>query len=280
VYGLQAKDFVIEDDGVEQAVRLDEPAESQAISIVAAIQTGRRASYEFARIRGLSSILEPIVSQGHARIAVVEFDSHVHTIHDFTGNADRIAQDLNDLQPGDDGAAILDAIDWSIKLLEKTPSERERVLLLISETRDHGSHTAKVDDVVTEIGERNVLVYALAFSPSLSNILDTGRGNNKAEMHNGVDFLDLMNRARQAVRKNVPNAIAAMTGGEYELFATGRKFDQRINDFTNHLQSRYLLSFQPANPRPGLHQVRVRLRESGSNTVLARTRYWAEGKVE
>jgi VWFA-related protein len=280
VYGLQAKDFVIEDDGVEQAVRLDEPAESQAISIVAAIQTGRRASYEFARIRGLSSILEPIVSQGHARIAVVEFDSHVHTIHDFTGNADRIAQDLNDLQPGDDGAAILDAIDWSIKLLEKTPSERERVLLLISETRDHGSHTAKVDDVVTEIGERNVLVYALAFSPSLSNILDTGRGNNKAEMHNGVDFLDLMNRARQAVRKNVPNAIAAMTGGEYELFATGRKFDERINDFTNHLQSRYLLSFQPANPRPGLHQVRVRLRESGSNTVLARTRYWAEGKVE
>jgi hypothetical protein len=153
-------------------------------------------------------------------------------------------------------------------------------LLLISETRDHGSHTAKVDDVVTKIGESNMLVYALAFSPSLSNILDTGRGTNKAEMRNGVDFLDLMNRARQAVRKNVPSAIAAMTGGEYELFATGRKFDDRVNDFTNHLHSRYLLSFQPANPRPGLHQIRVRLREPGSKSVLARTRYWAEGKLE
>jgi VWFA-related protein len=279
VYGLQAKDFVIEDNGVEQPVRLDETPEAQAISIVVAIQTGRRANYEFPRIRGLSSILEPIVSQGHAKIAVVEFDSQVHPIHDFTSNPDRIAQDLAALQPGDGGAAILDAVDSSIKVLEKSPNERERVLLLISETRDHGSQ-AKIDDVVAEIGQRNVLVYALTFSPALSNILDTGRGNNKAEMHNGVDFLDLMNRARQAMRKNVPSAIASMTGGEYELFATGRKFEQRVNDFTNHLHSRYLLSIQLANPRPGLHQIRVRLKEPGSNSVLARTSYWAEGKSE
>src|SRR5882672_4376904 len=128
VYGLQAKDFVVEDSGIEQPVRLDETPESQPISIVIAIQTGRRANYEFPRIRGLSSILEPIVSQGHAKIAVVEFDSQVHPIHDFTSNADRIAQDLAALQPGDGGAAILDAVDSSIKVLEKSPNERERVL--------------------------------------------------------------------------------------------------------------------------------------------------------
>jgi hypothetical protein len=29
---------------------------------------------------------------------IVEFDSQVHPIHDFTGNADLITQDLNDLQ--------------------------------------------------------------------------------------------------------------------------------------------------------------------------------------
>jgi len=29
VYGLEAKDFVVEDDGVEQAVHLDEAAEGQ-----------------------------------------------------------------------------------------------------------------------------------------------------------------------------------------------------------------------------------------------------------
>src|SRR5258708_21779445 len=63
VYGLRAKDFVIEDDGVEQSVQLDEAPESQPISLVIAIQCGRRASYEFPRILALNSILEPIVSQ-------------------------------------------------------------------------------------------------------------------------------------------------------------------------------------------------------------------------
>jgi VWFA-related protein len=276
VYGLQAKDFVVEDDGVEQPARLDEVPDSQPIALVVAIQTGRRASYEFPRIRGLGSILDPLVSQGHARVAIVEFDSEVRAVHDFTGNPDRVTQALTDLRSGDGGAAILDAVDASIKILLKVPNDRERVLLLVSETRDHGSQ-AKIDDVVASIGQSNSLMYALAFSPALSNILDTGRGNNQAEMQGGVNFLDLLYRARQAMRKNVPSTVASMTGGEYELFATAKKFDERVNDFTNHLHSRYLLSIEPKNPRPGMHQIRVRLRAPGSNAVLARNSYWAQG---
>ena len=121
VYGLQAKDFLVEDYGVEQAVRLDEAPEEQPISLVITIQRGRRANYEFSRIQGLKSVLEPIVGEGHAKVAVVEFDSQVHLIHDFTSNAERVADDLQDLQPGDNGAAILDALDYSINLLEKAP---------------------------------------------------------------------------------------------------------------------------------------------------------------
>src|SRR5258708_33544946 len=42
VYGLRAKDFVVEDDGVEQAVRLDEAAEGSAVAVVVAVPRGRR----------------------------------------------------------------------------------------------------------------------------------------------------------------------------------------------------------------------------------------------
>src|SRR5580765_19769 len=45
VYGLEAKDFIVEDDGVEQAIRLDEAPEGQPLSLVIAIQKGRRAAY-------------------------------------------------------------------------------------------------------------------------------------------------------------------------------------------------------------------------------------------
>jgi VWFA-related protein len=279
VYGLQAKDFLVEDDGVEQAARLDEAPEGQPISLVVAIQRGGRAAYEFPRMQGLKSMLDPLFALGTARVAVVEFDSQVEITRNFTRDATLVEDDLRNLQPGGGGAAILDAIDSSINLLKQEPEERLRILLLISETRDHGSHV-KIEDAVAAIGQSNAVMYALAFSPALSNILDTGRGTNKNEMHQGIDFLDLMYMTAQAMRKNVPSTIAAMTGGEYELFATRKKFEVRMNDFTNHLHSRYLLSFAPKNPHPGLHQIRVRLRDSGDATVLARSSYWAQGTKE
>jgi VWFA-related protein len=276
VYGLQAKDFIVEDDGVEQAVRLDETPEGQSISLVVAVQCGRRASYEFPRMQGLKSMLDPLFALGTSRVAVVEFDSQIALTRDFTKDASRVENDLTSLRPGDDGAAILDAIAYSVALLKKEPDDRQRVLLLISETRDHGSKS-KIEDTVAAIGQSNAMMYALAFSPALSNILDTGRGTNKNEEHHGIDFLDLAYRAAQAMRKNIPSTVASMTGGEYELFATRKKFEVRMNDFTNHLHSRYLMSFAAKSPHPGMHQIRVRLRSAEDATVLARSSYWAEG---
>jgi VWFA-related protein len=274
VYGLQAQDFIVEDDGLEQMTRVDEAPEGQPISLVLAIQKGRRASYEFRRMQGLKSMLDPLFALGTARVAIVEFDSQVQLSRNFSSDESLIDADLTNLQPGDNGATILDALNYSVGLLKKEPDDRLRVLLLISETRDHGSHT-KIEDTVSAIGQSNTLMYALAFSPGLANVLDTARGTNKNEMHEGVNFIDLGYRTAQAMRKNVPDTIAHMTGGEYELFATRKKFDIRMTDFTNHLHSRYLLSFAPKDPHPGLHQLRVRIRQGNGATVLARTS-WAE----
>ena len=276
VYGLEAKDFVLEDNGLGQTVQLDEAPEGQPVSLVLAIQTGRRANYEFPRLQGLKAMLEPLFTMGTARVAVVEFDSHVQLATNFSRDESLIDADLSNLKPGDDGASILDAIATSIDLLKNEPEGRQRVLLLISETRDHGSKE-KIEDAVAAIGQTNATMYALAFSPSLSNILDTGRGTNKDEMHEGINFLELAYMTAQAMRKNVPSTVAFMTGGEYELFATRKKFEVRMNDFTNHLHSRYLLSFVPKDPAAGLHQIRVRLKDAPNATVLARTSYWAEG---
>lgn len=276
VYGLSAKDFIVEDDGVEQIVHLDEAPEGQPISLVLAVQKGRRAPYEFSRMQGLKTMLGPLFATGTARVAVVEFDRQVDLTRSFSRDESLIDDDLTNLQPGDGGASILDAVNYSVGLLKQEADERLRVLLLISETRDHGSRV-KIENAVAAIGQANAVMYALAFSPALSNILDTGRGNNKNEMHQGVDFIDLAYRTAQAMRKNVPNTVAQMTGGEYQLFATRKKFDFDMNDFTNHLHSRYLLSFAPQSPHAGLHQVRVRLRNADGGTVLARSSYWAEG---
>jgi len=79
-----------------------------------------------------------------------------------------------------------------------------------------------------------------------------------------------------ATRKNVAKGLASMTGGEYQLFASRKSFEDHVFDFTNRLHSRYLLSFQPKDPHVGLHRLSVRLRESNDLTVQARTSYWAQ----
>jgi hypothetical protein len=185
------------------------------------------------------------------------------------------------LTPGDGGAAILDAVDFSVKLLSKQPEERRRVLLLISETRDHGSHWArKIQEVVARVGNSNVAVYALAFSPSNSQVLDTLRGTNRDEKLSTADLLAAAALTTNAMKRNIPETVASMTGGEYELFKTLNGFETQLTAFDNHLYNRYLISFQPKNPRPGLHQIRVRLREAGKGSVMARTNYWASGSSQ
>ncbi len=284
IYGLKAEDFIIEDDGVPQTTRLDEAAEADAVSLVVAIQIGRRADYELPRMHGLGAMLAPVFQEPGSKVALLAFDSQVHPLENFTGDEALIRRELNGLQSGDGGAAVLDAVSDAVKLLDGVPKDRKRVLLLISETRDHGSSTS-INDVIKAMGNGNIVVYTLAFSPSKSNVLDTLRGKNnpdlhpeETEVHEGPDLLAPLLLAAQAMRKNTARALAAQNGGEYEMFSSAHAFDAQINNFSNHLHSRYLLSFQPPKPDPGLHQLTVKVKGPAGATVLARTSYWAVGQ--
>jgi VWFA-related protein len=282
VYGLTQKDFVIDDDDAEQTVHLDDSAESEPASVVVAVQTGRRAWREYSRMRGIGTMLTPVFNQLRSRVALVEFDSHVNLVENFSEDETAIYEDLKKLQAGDNGAAIRDAIDFSVRLLEKEPANRQRVLLLVSENRDHGSHISKTDDVVAAIGTSSTVVYALPFSPSLSQVLDTERGLNRDEAYWNAppDIIGTLLMAKNAMMKNITRTIAAMTGGEYELFTSQKAFESRLVDFNNHLHSRYVLSFAPQKPRFGLHQIQVRLKQPAPGTiVLSRTSYWAVAPV-
>ena len=282
VYGLTQKDFVIEDDGVEQAVHLDESAESEPSSVVVAVQTGRRAWREYSRMRGIGPMLTPVFAQLRSRVALVEFDSHVRLVENFSEDETSIYDDLKKLQPGDNGAAIRDAIDFSISLLEKEAADRQRILLLVSENRDHGSHVTKTDDLVAAIGNSNTVVYALSFSPSLSQVLDTEKGLNRDEAYWDAppDIIGSLLMIRNSMKTNITKTISSMTGGEYELFTSRKGFEERMVDFNNHLHSRYVLSFAPKEPHPGLHQIRVRLKQSlPETTILSRASYWARGTI-
>jgi len=201
VFGLRGQDFIIEDDGIEQFVHLGEAAEPKPLSLMVAVQRGRRANRELGRIKGLPAMLDPILNEPNSEAGVLFFDSKLNLARDFTNNPDAIEDELRNIGVGDGGAAVLDAVAYSARLLAKRPGERERVLLLVSETRDHGSRFANLDEVVRLIGENYISVYAVPFSAYLSQQLDVLRGTNKDEWSPKVDILEKLAAIRQATRR-------------------------------------------------------------------------------
>jgi hypothetical protein len=221
-------------------------------------------------------MLDPVLRAPDTEAALLFFDGTLKQKNDFTRDADVIEEELQSLEPGNGGAAILDAVSQAAKMLNRRPPERRRVLLLISETRDHGSHFTKFDDVVRLIGATNTAIYAAPFSPYISEQLDVLRGANKDEWQPGVDFIAKLVALRNAMKKNTPKTLATMTGGEYERFMSRKGFEADMSSFGNHLHSRYLLSFEPKNPHPGLHDIRVRVKDPTiRGEVLYRRSYWA-----
>jgi len=234
------------------------------------------AALEFDKINRLAPLIDLFLGDGVSEAAFVSFDSKPQVVVPFTRNAERLGHELKRIEPGDGGAAILDTVGYSVKLLEDRPKDYRRVLLLISETRDHGSHDVDAKRLVEEIGTSNTLVLSVTFSPSKALFLhDLTRNEEEAP---APDLLAPVLMAVQAVRKNVAREIALMSGGEYAPFTTERGFEDRVQEVAKHARNRYLLSFRPTDNTPGLHQLDVRLTRNLGARVVARTSYWALDK--
>jgi hypothetical protein len=78
----------------------------------------------------------------------------------------------------------------------------------------------------------------------------------------------------QAMKKNVTKEIATMSGGEYTTFTGDKRFEERVLDAAKHTRNRYLLTFSPTNPTPGLHTLKVRLVNDYGARIVARANYW------
>jgi VWFA-related protein len=82
--------------------------------------------------------------------------------------------------------------------------------------------------------------------------------------------------ATDGMKRNVPEAVARLTGGEYFAFSDAKSLERDLATLANHAPNRYMLSFQPQSPHPGLHIVRLRLPEHLDLEVTARSSYWAD----
>ena len=271
LYGLKAGDFLLEDNGVPQTVHVQEEMDTAPVALVVAVEQGGVSVLEFDKVARLGPLLDLFLSDPQSEAALVGFDSLPHLVHDFTRSQDELNQDLKHMQPGDGGDAILDTVSYAVDLLQTEPKEYRRVLLLISQARDHGSKHTKVPQLIKKIGESDVLVLTVEFSPFTAELLHDTKDSGEDRT---IDPMSALWALVQAFRKNVTKEIAQMSGGEYTTFIGDRKFEQRVVDEAKHARNRYLITFRPSNPEPGLHSIRVRLKDDYGAHIVARANYW------
>jgi VWFA-related protein len=273
LYGLSQKDFIVEDNGVPQKIHVDDDLDSQPVSIVVAVEKGGTSLLQFQKIAHLGPLLDLFLGDGFGAAALVTFDSKPELVEDFTSKTNAVTRHLKDLQPGDGGAAILDAVRFSVDMLEQQPIERRRILLLISESRDRGGKKNEEKDLVERIGTSNTLVLSLTYSASGAEFLNDLKGGG--DVGPTMNLLSPLLMAVAAMHKNVARELAVMSGGEYAPFVKEKGFEDRVEEVARHARNRYILSFQPSDKTPGFHTLRVRLAQDYGARLVARTSYWA-----
>jgi VWFA-related protein len=274
LYGLKQDQFVVEDNGVPQTIHLDEDTDSYGLSLVVVVQCSRSAGYEFPKLNGLGVMIDAIAGDAPREVAIVTYGSAPLLLGKFSSSVDAMSHALAQLEPCDDpDASTIDAVDYATRLLEARNNHYRHAILLISETRDHGS-TKKAAQVIAALGRTNTVVDSVAFGPGKTEVL------NDLKYGGGSGPIGLLVMAVNALKKNAAHDLAALSGGEYINFTTQKGFDQGLQQLTNHVHNYYLLSFQPhaeanGEPSPGMHRIRVRVPDYPAARVEFRESYFA-----
>jgi hypothetical protein len=158
-------------------------------------------------------------------------------------------------------------------MLEARQNHYRHAILLIGETRDHGSEV-KPAEVIAELGRTNTVVDSVAFSPGKTEIL------NDLRYGGGSGPIGLMVMAVNGVKKNAARELASLSGGEYINFTTQKGFDKGLLQLTNHIHNYYLLSFQPHTnsddkAASGMHSIKVRIPDYPDARIRFRESYFA-----
>ena len=278
---LDASLFRLTDNGIEQKVSV-ERMENEPLALVVLMQTGGAASDYLQNYRKLDSTLEQVLGSSTRKVALVTFDSRPEQIWPFPDRVDALYYFLRRPENGDHGAAILDAVNCAIGLLQLQPPNFRRIIVLLSQAQDLGS-TAHAEDVVKRLAESGTTVYSLTFSPEEKPVnrhllkpapADASQGN--ALLRDTANFSSF-GPVLKAMRESTAAELAALSGGEQGQFHDEDDLETKVSILTDDIHNGYTLSFYPTSDEAGLHNVAVRvLEEKPSLRVMARGIYWVD----
>ncbi len=273
VYGLQASDFVVLDNGKPRPVRVDDPDSVLApLAMVVLIQTSDLSRSALLKVRKVGSMIPEAVAGANAEAAIVTFSDEVKVVQNFTQDADRISDVFQDLKAADSGRGrMIDAVAKGLDMLATRPKARAAIVI-IGESKDRGSES-KVSQLLPALQQSKVTVYSLTYSAYLTAF--TTRGSEYEPPDSG----GLLAAITETARLGKPNTTALLTeatGGRVLKFETKSKLENDLIRLGSEIHSRYMISFTPEEGERGsFHKLQVAVKNRPKLTVRTRPGYWS-----
>ena len=288
---LKAEDFKLIDNGVEQKISV-EKVEKQPIAVAVLMQTGGVAFRQFQNYSTMNMMLTLLPVSSSHRVGIVTFDSHPEEIWNFPPMADGLQYAFSHPASGDRGAAILDAVNLAIDMLQQQPASFRRIILLLSQAQDCGSKTSAAD-VVRHLGQSNTTIYSVTFSPKKGlpnaessvpcDLTPINRLSSDRAPIGTLQQSESLSAILKAMGDDTAAEVAALSGGGQVRLDSKNDLEHELSILANHFSKTYTLSFRPGSKEAGLHSIRVEaVGGRGRLNVAARRIYWlaesAKGK--
>lgn len=299
---LQVQDFKLYDNDKLQKITAD--LRDSPFSMVVAIQRSADMTGMLPKVQRIGAALTDLVAGQDAEIAVVGFDHRVEVAQDFTGDSDKVRQALMDLKTGSYSHAAIDAVMKSVQMLQDRPPDRHRVILVVSQKWDRGSHSS-LRGVLLQAQFANVTIYSLNVStmaaeatsepmpqrpppvPITAQHVPAGAPltlttiNQNYYLGNWVPlFVNIFHSVEDFFTDNTLEVFTRFTGGEGYSFHNDRSLGKALQNLSDDLHSQYLLSYAPSNlDEGGFHEIRVLVKGSDLR-VRTRPGYWIAGKPQ
>jgi VWFA-related protein len=303
---LTASDFRLTDNGVEQKISHFDFG-GDPISLVILIETSSRIDPILPEMRKAGVLFTQTVMGADGEAAVVGFNDGVDKLQDFTKNSDLIDTTIAQLQTGDSGSKLYDAMGIAVDMLAHRPQAtadkpgRRRVLFVLSETVDVGSES-KLGEVLRRAQLANVTIYSVGLSTARAELHSKPRNSQpdpttppginslppmpgsiqtpetEAARDAGVDLMGAAIWAVQhiddKVKDRAMDVAATATGGTHLSTYKDRSIENAIDQISAELHSQYTISYAPsAGSDFGYHEIKVQVDRKGLN-VRARPGYY------
>lgn len=302
VQGILPTEFRLYDN--KRLQKITEDVATHPISLVVAIQSNSTVEKILPQIQKTGNVMSNLVLGEAGEISIIGFDHRIQRLTaGFTGNADDIIAALKKMKPGSSSSRLNDAAMDGINQLKNRPTNRKRILLMVSESRDNGSEL-HVRDVMTAAEFANVVMYSVDIShlmtsltskaepprpnpippqarPLPGGVIGTPTTDSQMNLGNWVPAIKEIFTATKAIFiKNPLEVYTQYSGGKEYSFMTQRGLEQALMDIGEEIQSQYLLTYAPNNQSDaGFHEIDVTVDRPGLK-VRTRNGYWLAGKPE